>query len=208
MLMEAAVDAVDGAGIVIGWVRHGDHAPALVSLHAGRELLAQAPARLFRADLLRRGVGHGHYGFRARLRRRPAPGRLAARLAVPGGGEAMPVTLHIPALPPPRRLAVESLVRIEPGWTVEDVLEAPGCLDMPGHLAAIGAPRFTDRLFRFALGRWPADHERTFYAAGLAQGDIEPTALLVELLSSRERADLPPALPSPWDAAFPFGAAA
>lgn len=204
--LDAGVDAVDAAGFVTGWARQAGPGPAVVQIRLKREVLAEARAALFRGDLLRRGVGHGHYGFRARLRQVLAPGRHAARLCL--AGRAVPVRLAVPAIELRRPVTVEALLHEPPGWTARDVLEAPRCLSFGRDLEAMGAGRFVDMMFHFALRRWPAAHEGRFYAGLLRARALTPEALLAELLGGRERADLDPALVSPWHPEFPFPAAA
>jgi hypothetical protein len=58
------------------------------------------------------------------------------------------------------------------------------------------------------LNRWPGDEEASVYIRALDKEGTLETDFLLELLSSRERADLDPALPSPWDPLFPFIGAA
>jgi hypothetical protein len=110
----------------------------------------------------------------------------------------------VPVLSPPARLSVENLLRAPPGWTTQDVLAMPGCLNAEGNLARMGPARFIDSVYHFVLGRWPSEPEAQMQAAALIAGRVGATALLVELLASRERADLPPGLISPFDPAFPF----
>ncbi len=188
-----------------GWLRDSRAAaPCHVRVLRDGDLLAEAVAREFRPDLLRTGHGHGHYGFRARLRRAVPPGRSGVVLNLPHADVSAPMGMEVPALEPQGLVPVEALLRTPEGWTVADLLASPGCLDMAASHAAMGTARFVDAAFRFALDRWPSPPEARLHAASLAAGRIGPQALLVELLTGRERADMDPGLPSPYDPEFPF----
>ncbi len=202
--MQAAVQAVSGNHL-LGWARDpGAQGPAIVQIFAAGTLLAEAPAQWFRPELLQAGIGHGHYGFRARLRP-PAPsGEIEITLHLPRAGESLVARIALPHRPPASAASVESLIETPPGWTVQHVRAAPDCLDLAANLAAMGAPRFVDMVFHFALRRWPAPHEAQFYGRLIEAREISPNELLLELLDGRERAELDAALASPWDPEFPF----
>jgi hypothetical protein len=68
----------------------------------------------------------------------------------------------------------------------------------------MGTPRFVDVSFQYVLRRWPLEEEAFVFVRAIDQADMTPDGFLAELLASRERADLGPGLPSPWDAHFPF----
>lgn len=172
-------------------------------LHDGK-VVAEAVARAFRADLLRAGHGHGHYGFHARLRAGLPPGPCGVMLHLPATGMGAPMAVNVPRLDPPRPARVEDLLRVAPGWTVADLVARPGCLDMPGQHARLGTARFVDAVYRFALERWPSAAESRLHESGLHAGRIEPEGLLLELLTGRERADMAPDLACPYDPEFPF----
>ena len=191
-----------------GWLRDSTAAsPCHVQvLHEGR-IAAEALAREFRPDLLRSGHGHGHYGFHARLRFRLPEGRCGVALHLPHTGLSAPMALDVPALAPAAPASVESLLRTAAGWTVADLLGQPDCLNLSASHAAQGTPRFVDSVFRFALDRWPSPAEARLHAGNLQAGRLSPRDLLLDLLTSRERADMKPSLPSPYDPDFPFPAA-
>jgi hypothetical protein len=188
---------------VQGWARDTALAgPAHVRVTFAGQLMAEALAETFRADLLRSGQDHGHHAFNARLVMPLPPGKRALELHV--SGSIMPWVVEVPALLPPTVRRVEDLLAVPPGWTTKDVVAHPGCLDMAGNFQALGPDRFVDAVFHFAFGRWPSKAEVNMNVADLQAGRIGPEALLLECLRSRERADMKPALLSPYDPAFPF----
>jgi len=190
-------DAITGSGELVGW----SLAP-VVTIWADRNPLAEARAWLFRPDLLRAGYGHGHYGFRARLRR-PLAGKRAT-LTLTSGDASVTVRLPIPPPASATPCTVEALLAPPAGWTVADVLANPGCLAWADQLGAMGVARFVDAAFRFALHRWPSAAEASVHARALTLGTISAENFVVKLLTSRERADMPPALMSPFDPDFLF----
>ena len=129
-------------------------------------------------------------------------------LFLPRHDQGIPVRLNVPPIPHAVALPVEALLRPEPTWTVPDLAASLRCLDLPAQCATMGTPRFVDVTYQFALRRWPLDEEAAVYVTAIDHGETSPDAFLGELLASRERADLGPALPSPWDAAFPYAPAA
>jgi hypothetical protein len=179
-------------------------APCHIQVLYGGAVVAEAIADGFRPDLLRAGHGHGHYGFRAQLRSTVPAGRVSLVLHLPRTRTSAAMGVAVPPLLPAARPTIEDLLKLPPAWTTADLLAAPNCLDMPGNYAAMGPDRFVDAVFRFVLGRWPSDAEARHHAASLETGRVTPTGLLEELLRGRERADLDPALSSPFDPAFPF----
>ncbi len=192
-------------GVIHGWLRdRGAAVPCHVqALHEGR-LLAEAVAGDYRADLLLAGIGHGHYGFQARLREALPPGPCTMRLHLPRTGSEAAIPVDVPVLDDVRACTVEMLVAAVRQWTTADLLARPACLNAEANLAAMGESRFVDGLFRFVLARWPSGAESRLHAATLRAGRSQPQELLLELLSSRERADMAPELPSPYDPVFPF----
>jgi hypothetical protein len=170
--------------------------------------VAEAAALAFRPDLLAAGHGHGHYGFAARLRHALAPGATDFELFLPRRDQSIRVRLAVPVLSPPHPAGVEQLVVDPPTWTVADLCRAPRCLHLAAERAAMGTRRFVDVTFQFALHRWPGDAEASVYIRALDEEGTGEADFLLELLTSRERADLAPALPSPWDPLFPFTRAA
>ncbi len=193
--------------VVHGWLRDSA-APQpchIQVLHEGR-VAAEAQAGDFRPDLLRSGHGHGHYGFRARLRTALPAGRCSLVLHLPRQGVSAASAVTVPGLDAAVPQAVEALLAVPPGWGVGDLLQRPECLGMPRHLAAMGGPRFVDGLYRFVLSRWPSAAEARMNLGALQAGRVTPHGLLVELLTCRERADMAPGLPSPFDPDFPFEA--
>jgi hypothetical protein len=204
-LIEGTLESLEEDGIFRGWLRDTDSAtPALLEIRHRAEPVAQCAAQAFRPDLLASGHGHGHFGFAARLLRPLHPGPAEFELFLPQREQAIRVRLTVPPLAPPPPGTVEQLLTAPPIWTVGDLCRAPGCLELPAARAMMGTPRFVDVTFRFALTRWPSDAESAVYVRALDDEGTKEEDFLVELLTCRERADLPPALPSPWDALFPY----
>jgi hypothetical protein len=203
IVSHAAIEAVSGDGVVLGWARDGA-APLHVQVLVEAAPVAEAMAMLFRGDLLRAGHGHGHFGFAARLRKPLPQGPLWLALHLPATGRTVPVAIQVP----PHRLrgpaTVEALLDEPPSWTVNDLLTAPACIDWDANLSRMGPARFVDGLFRFALGRWPSKAEARLHADTLARRRLSARDLLIDLLSSPERAESDARLPSPFDPAFPF----
>ena len=190
-----------------GWLRDSASPSAChVQVLHGGQLAAETIARDFRPDLLRSGHGHGHYGFRARLRKTLGQGRCHLVLHLPHTGLSASMAVDVPPREPVAPQTVEALLSVPPGWTGADLLARPDCLDLAGSLAAMGGARFVDGLFRFVLQRWPSPAEARLHAAALQLGRVTPHGLLVELLTCRERADMASGLASPFDPEFPFSA--
>ncbi len=182
------------------------HACHVQVTYAG-EKVAEAMAGLFRADVLRGGYGHGHHGFAARLLRPLPPGLAMVLMQLPGLGAA-PMQVDVPELDAPQLERVEDILHQPPGWHVADVAGYPACLYPEANCAKLGPAGFTDAVFRFVFGRWPSKAEGRMNAESLAAGRITPRGLLLECLASRERADMQPELPGPFDPMFPFTLAA
>ncbi len=212
-MIEGTVESLDEHGLFTGWLRDTeDPDPVMVEVrHEGRTV-ARAVAASFRVDLLRGGHGHGHYGFRAHLQAKLPPIAHAAaaqqpalfELFLPRHGQGVRTRLAVPLLEAPPGRSVEQLLQGEPAWTTADLLPHLDCLNLAAHHTAMGTARFIDAAYRFALARWPSVAERQVYSRALQESALPVEALIAELLASRERQDLPPALPSPWDATFPF----
>ena len=204
-MIEGTLESLAPNGVFTGWLRDTqDSAPAKLEIrHRGRAV-AQAAALAFRPELVATGHGHGHYGFAARLIHAVASGPADFELFLPRRDQSIRVRLSVPELVPPLRARVEQLLVEPPTWTVADVCRAPHCLNLAAERAAMGTPRFVDVTFHFALNRWPADDEASVYVRALDAEGTGEADFLVELLTSRERADLDPALPSPWDPLFPY----
>ncbi len=194
-------EAVTSGGEVLGSAYPG----AVVSIWRGRTMIAEARACLFRPDLLRAGYGHGHVGFVARLRARLAPGRVALTLTSGGARKAARLTVPQAAEPPPA--TVEALLAPPAAWTVADLLAHPACIDWEAQCAALGEARFIDAAFRFVLNRWPSVAEAGVHGRALARRNVTAEGFLTKLLRSRERADMKPALMSPFDPDFLFDTA-
>jgi hypothetical protein len=206
-MIEGFLESLHASGVFTGWLRDtGDPEPVIVEVRvaATAQPVARAAANAFRPDLLRGGHGHGHYGFRARLLAGLPPGTAHFELFLPRRGQGVRTRLEVPPVTLAGQSAVEALLRPDSPWTTADLLPALTCLDPDGELARLGAARFIDAAYRFALHRWPSPGEAEAYLRALADGGASATDLLRELLTSRERQDLGPDLISPWDPGFPF----
>jgi hypothetical protein len=204
-MIEGHIESLSADGIVHGWVRDTHSvSPCHVQVLFQGEMVAEAMAAMFRADLLRIGHGHGHYGFGARLRRTLPEGRCNVALHLPLHGRTAPMALMVPPLAARPKHQVEELLAVPPSWTVDDLLAAPACLDAEGNHRRLGTARFVDGAYRFVLDRWPSQPEARLHIDALDRGRVGPQAFLVELLGSRERADMGLALPSPFADIFPF----
>jgi hypothetical protein len=204
-MIEGTVEALGADGVFRGWLRDTrDPLPALVEIRLRGQVVARALAAAFRADLLRGGHGHGHYGFLARACVALAPGMARLELFLPRHDQGIPVRVTVPVIPAPSPVPVEALLRPEPAWTVAALAASLGCLDLAGQCERMGTQRLVDVSFQYVLRRWPLEEEAFVFVRAIDQGEMSPDGFLAELLASRERADLGPDLPSPWDAQFPF----
>lgn len=208
-LIEGHIETVSAEGVVQGWLRDTSLArPCHIQVRHGADTVAEALAQDFRPDLLLAGHGHGHHGFAARLGHALPQGRASLVLHLPHTGLSAPMAVAVPPLTPGALRSVEDLLLVQPGWTAPDLLACASCLDWEAIHAGMGTPRFVDGLFRFVLERWPSAPEARLHGIALAHGRVSPQGLLIELLSGRERADMPPGLISPYDPDFPFPPAA
>jgi len=204
-MIEGHIESLSSDATLYGWVRDtGAFTPCHVQVLYAGAVVAEAIATEFRADLLRAGHGHGHYGFAARLRCILPPGPCSLALHLPAHARTAPMALIVPHLTPPPPVPVETLLATPKTWTLADLLAAPACLDPAGNFGRMGAPRFVDGMYRFVLGRWPSKAEVRLHTQNLDRGRVTPEEFLADMLISRERADLPAELPSPFDPAFPF----
>ncbi len=191
--------------MIAGWARDDDlPGPCRLQVRYRQMVVAETIADTFRADLLRAGHGHGHYGFGARLRHPLPPGPCEVLLHLPHAGVSAPMRVDMPALEPPRQVSVEALLGRQPGWTTSDLTAHPGCVDADATYARLGAERFVDAVFRFVFARWPSHAELRMNVDSLRAGRVSPRALLLECLCSRERADMDPSLPAPFEPDYPF----
>jgi len=195
---ELKADVLTSTGEVLGWA----YAAPVVTIRYRGATIAEARACLFRPDLLREGFGHGHYAYRAVLRRKLPQGRVT--LTLTSGAASVTVRLHVPPQTAPAPCTVESLVAPPTSWTAADLLAHPACLPWPNYLATMGEARFIDAAFRFALHRWPSDAESAVHARGLARGTLTGEGLITRLLRSHERSAMKPGLMSPYDPDFLF----
>jgi len=204
-MIEGHIETLSADGIIHGWVRDTDSArPCHMQVLWNGRIIAEAMGDRFRPDLFARRLGHGHYGFQARLRQTLPPGPCGVIMYLPRTGISAAMGLTVPPLAPSKPATVETLLLMQAEWRPADLLASPGCLDMDANLARMGSPRFVDGVFRFVLGRWPSAAEARLHTESLAAGRITAGGLLIELLQSRERADIEAPLLSPFDTDFPF----
>jgi hypothetical protein len=204
-VIEGGLEALRADGEFVGWLRDTAlDTPAVLHIRYFGQVVAVAAARGFRPDLLAAGHGHGHYGFMAKLGAALPPGPAAFELYLPLRDQGMQLRLNVPRLAAPSPTPIAALVAGESTWSAPDLARVPGCLRLAAERARMGTPRFVDVTFRFALRRWPQPPESKVYCLALDEERLSPEAFLVELLESRERAGLGPALPSPWDPEFPY----
>jgi hypothetical protein len=207
-MIEGVLEALRPDGVFFGWLRDTDSpTPAVLQIHGAGQVVATAVALAFRRDLLAGGHGHGHYGFAARLQVALAPGAADFELVSPGGGRVVGARLTVPAMAAGAQADVESLLRRAAAWTCADLAAAPGCIGAEAQRAAMGTARFVDVTFQFVLCRWPSADEALVFRRALDEERLSPQGFLLELLGSRERADLGDQLASPWDPEYPYGQA-
>lgn len=207
-MIQGYIDRIDEAGFVSGWVRdHAIQRPALIEIFEGDELIAQAVADQFRRDLFRDGVGHGHYGFRARiLHNRPITSRLGLWSVAheqwlnPEDG-----TIHESSQSQKDAiLSVQDLIMPPVGWEEGDLLEYTASLRLPRSLASMSPLRFLDIVHRYLLGRWSDDSARQRYLDPLRTTEIHPDDLFRTILISPERRTNGLPLTGPFSYQFPF----
>lgn len=204
-LIQGRIDTITRNGKLVGWVRDSARPDACrVQMTYAGERVAEALACLFDRAVLAGGHGHGHHGFQAKLLRPLPPGPGVMTMRLPAQDAAAPMQVHIPELDPPAVEHVEDVLRQPPGWTAADVAAHLDCLRPEDNYARLGPERFTDAVFRFVFGRWPSEAESRMNTDSLAAGRVAPRALLLECLTSRERAESAAALPGPFDPGFPF----
>lgn len=208
---EIYLDACTASGLLEGWARiDGRSGPCqLRILHRG-EVVARCVADQFRADLLAAGVGHGHYGFSARLRRPVQPGIQVFDIAPDepraGAWRAVSAKIEVPRLSAEaaRELSVEDLLAIAPSWTDDEVRNHVEGLGLRTALDHLGPRAFLDRAYLFCFGRRPDEEARQIYGDALARGGIEAGELVRILLASPERKGNAFPLANPHDATYPF----
>ena len=201
----ARIDGVTAEGCINGWAV-GPHPrlPCQVGVVLNEALVGRAEARQFRADVLAAGIGHGHYGFAARLPASVEAGTHSLRLIDPDRTLLAEAVLDVPPRAPPARLSVEALLSAGPRWSEQALLERLDCLELARHRALMGDRRFVDAGFRYVLDR-PVDAlSETYYLAALERGAVTPDSFLAGLLRSPDRKAVTTPLASPYEAKFPW----
>jgi hypothetical protein len=101
-MIEGYLDACTADGFFEGWARFERRREAcIISIRLEGEEVGRAVADEYRADLLAAKIGHGHYGFRARLRRPLEPGRHVFTLVEERTGMPVWNQLEFPLEVPP-----------------------------------------------------------------------------------------------------------
>ncbi|MBV9784705.1 MAG: hypothetical protein JO264_12920 [Acidisphaera sp.] len=195
---------------VAGWAwRPGSTRACHVRVISAGEIVAEALADLYRADLLRAGKGLGHCGFQARLRvDLPAGDNVLALVEAATGSAVGPevavaYTLPLESVP---LTPLAALIR-RGTWSDEDVLANLAGFHLEQHCREMGLPHFVDVVFRYILGRWAEEASLASYVRALRSGDLTPDSFFAEVLVSAERKRMTAPLPSPFDAHFPFRSA-
>ena len=201
-----SIDDVSEDGLVTGWASGPDPCvPAIVRVAVDDAVLAEAEASQFRADVLAAGIGHGHYGFRARMAVTPAPGRYRFKLVDADGVVLVEAAdCLVPTQRPPERLSVEALLSKGPCWSDEAVAAQLACLNLAENCRSMGITRFVDAGFRFVLSRPVDPLSASYYGPALQRGAVTPDSFIAGLLRSADRKSLGTPLPSPYDYRFPF----
>jgi len=206
---EAWIDQVSQTGLVQGWAREIDQVrPLRLQLWLDGEEVGGATAACFRSDLLLAGIGHGHYGYRCQLRPGVAlQGKL--QLREPGSSR---VLAEMPLVAGDRGVAawdsaqtVDSLLSSLVRWSMADVGNAIGALELEAHLSRWGSRRFIAMVGKFLLDRWPEATDYGQFQHDLDQGAISADACFGAVLDSTERRNNGLAPVSPYDGRFPFG---
>jgi hypothetical protein len=207
-MTQVFVDGLSPSGLVEGWARgQSERQPLGLEFWLQGERVGAAKAELFRADLLNAGIGHGHYGYRCRLRpKSKAHGTLEIREI--GAAKVLAVHEIAPdkAVAPARRgtKPVESLLIKPPAWTMADFTGAVPALDVERILADLGARRFVTYLYRFLLGRWPEPQEYAHYLPHMKRGVLNAMDVVRIVLGSEEHKAKHIIPAAPFDARYPF----
>ena len=204
-MASARIDGVTTDGLVNGWAV-GPHPrlPCQVGVVLEETLVGRAEARHFRADVLAAGIGHGHYGFAARLPASIGAGSYNLHLIDQEGAVLAEAAVEVPPRAPPARLSVEALLSAGPRWTEQALLERLDCLELARHRALMGDRRFVDAGFRYVLDRPVDTLSETYYLAALERGAVSPDSFLAGLLRSPDRKAMTTPLASPYEAKFPY----
>jgi len=183
--------------------------PCRLRIETGGRVVARAVARTFRRDLLRAGVGHGHYGFTARFAEPLPPGAHLFAIFEQDGQTPLPGNGREPFTLEPRAgdavMPLEELLERVDRWTEPDMVRHVGLLKLDANMAAMGVARFVDVTCHYLLGRWPdGDSGMQQYETALRDGQMTPEEFFLALLLSGERAATRAVLAAPYDARFPY----
>jgi len=205
---EVYIDLVTPAGLVEGWARSASQDnPLVLTVWLDGAWVGAAVACAFRRDLLDAGIGHGHFSYRCKIRRRQADhGYLEIRDA---GGNATLASYAIEpnGLVPNRkgkRRAIESLL-VEPAkWSMTDIEDHLEALDLETSLMELGPKRFIAMAYRFLLGRWPGPREYDSYLPEMRRDRLSATDIFRAILNSDERKNKGRDPLSPFDPGYPL----
>jgi hypothetical protein len=207
-MLQGYLENVTAAGLVRGWARDVfSPRPLTIEVRWQGGVVARAVADLFRGDLLDAGLGHGHFGFLARLIDGVPPGERSFSLTVAGDGGAEirpPAVMVVPPRAAGGPLRVERLLVDPPRWSDRAVLAATARLGLDATLRELGTAGFVEAVYAFALSRSPTHQERAEHADALSSGGIDPSGLFGLVMTSEERSERLPPLPSPNESGYPF----
>ncbi len=209
LVPRGSIDGIAADGTIAGWA----WLPGCTQrchvriLDSDGSVLGEALADVFRSDLLRAGMGLGHCGFFASVRRKLPPGPRALRLVEPRLDRPIgrEVLVDVPAPRPGAAPSVYVRPSARPAWRDEEVLAYLGQFELERHRQRMGTVRFVDVVFRYILNRWADDGGLSRYSEALDAGELTCEQVFAILLACEERKAIATPLPAPHDYRFPFG---
>ncbi|NJO56329.1 MAG: DUF4214 domain-containing protein [Rhodospirillales bacterium] len=209
-MIEGHLDACTGDGFLEGWARfERRREPCIVSIRLDGEVVGRALAAEYRADLLAAKVGHGHYGFRARLRRKLAPGRHVFTLFEERscqcrcGTSSNSRSTCRPSACGRMPCAWRSCSAPRTEWTDAEVLANLDSLGLEDACAKMGVERFVDVAYMWVLGRRADEEGIRVYVTKISES-MTPINLVSILLRSNERKAKTLPITSPFSPTFPI----
>lgn len=210
-MLEAHIDTCTTDGFLEGWAHlEGSNLPAIIEVSAQGKIIAKAVADEYRWDLLSAKIGHGHYGFRARLKVTLEPGehvlqiREARTGLTPQNGTEFLVKIPQTSRKESQRTTVEELMMRRVEWTDSDAMENADALKMEKSCAHMGSERFVDVTYMFTLGRRADPDGLKRYAAALDSGELGAPDVFRILMQCDERRSIPSRLSAPFSEGYPY----